>query len=40
MRLGKAAAPLPALVNSPELYVLVIQGITDQKKGMGKERRR
>jgi hypothetical protein len=40
MRLGKAAAPLPALANSLELYVLAIQGITYQKKGMGRERRR
>jgi hypothetical protein len=40
MWLGKAVAPLPALANSPELYVLAIQGIIEQKKGMGRERRR
>jgi hypothetical protein len=40
MRLRKAATPLSASANSPELYVLAIQGITDQKKGMGRERRR
>jgi hypothetical protein len=33
LRLEKAAAPLPASANSPELYVLAIQGTTNQKKG-------